>query len=135
MERAQRICPASCNRFTSVSPETSSSLVRVSETVSTAICTGTKARSLSIRPVSGWAPELMASESGCIGGRGNGRLNGRWRGHGRQGGAIDRPFAARQLIQAPGILAETAPVHPLIFHQAAHIGTCFRDGYAFHEQQ
>jgi len=48
---------------------------------------------------------------------------------------IDGPFAPRDLVQAAGILAEAAAIHPLIFHQAAHIGARLRDGDAFHEEK
>src|ERR1700744_2992148 len=122
MVRAQRMWPASCNRFTSVSPETSSSLVRVSETVRTAICTGTKPMLVSIR---------SASESGGIDGWLDRGLAG-WRlRHRREGGTIDRPFAMRELVKAACFLAEAAAIHPLILHQPAHIRARLGDRNAF----
>src|SRR5665213_275772 len=111
MVRAQRICPASCKRFTSVSPETSSSLVRVSDTVSTAMCAGTKAMLVSI---------LSLSETGGIFGGPGGSLTWRRRlrhRRRRDRRVLGRRLAPRRLVPALGVLAKAAAIHPLILHQ------------------
>src|SRR5215472_7573870 len=88
-------------------------------------------------PALGWTPETLSESVGIFLGSsrslaGRGRRQGR---HGRQGWMIKRPLATRRLVQTFGILAEAAAIHPLIFHQAAHIRARLRDGNAFDKEQ
>src|SRR5215472_18985057 len=103
-------------RATSVSPETSLLASRVSETVITAMRTGMNA-TLSSRRGAGIAHDGI----GRHGRRGRRR---RYRAGKRicaPRRMVDRPLAARGLVETLSVASHAAAIHPVIRHHALHI--------------
>src|SRR6185295_3081167 len=120
--RAASTCPASLIRAASVSPDLSLAASRVSETVSTAMRTGTNA--------------MLSSIPGIADNRVRRRVDRRrpWRRwlHRR---IVMWPLAGSGRVQTWRRLAHAAAVHPVIHQEPLHIGARFRDANAFDEEK
>src|SRR5258707_748275 len=110
-------------RPASVSPDLSLAASRVSDTVMTAMRTGTKATLSSI-------PGIAVH---CVGWRRGDR--GRARRRRLRGRNIDRPLSGRRRVEARRQLAHATAVHPVIHEQALYIGARLRDANAFDEEE
>src|ERR1043166_312096 len=120
-------------RASSVSPEVSVEESRVSDTVITAMRTGTKARVSSMRE-GGIADEGVGGGIRLLGLLRQ-RRGGRKRRKRRAMRPVVRPIAGGGLVQRRGGLAHALAVHPVVSHEPLHIGASLRRRHALDEQQ